>query len=54
MNLTFITAYVSYVYYFLEDLISKFNIIPEISEKDIVDTNGAGDVFVGDKITYLN
>ncbi|KAE9544211.1 hypothetical protein AGLY_001390, partial [Aphis glycines] len=30
----------------MKDLVSTFN-VPEISEEDIVDTNGAGDAFVG-------
>ncbi|KAE9544350.1 hypothetical protein AGLY_001529 [Aphis glycines] len=34
------------IHSFLEDLVSTFN-VPEISEKDIIDTNEAGDAFVG-------
>jgi len=37
------------IHSFLDDLVSTFN-VPEISEEDIVDTNGAGDAFVGGKI----
>ena len=37
------------IHSFLENLISTFN-VTEISAEDIVDTNAAGDVFVGDKI----
>ena len=37
------------IHSFLENLISTFN-VTEISAEDIVDTNGAEDVFVGDKI----
>jgi len=38
---------------FLENIVSTFN-VPKISEEDIVDTNGAGDAFIGGKIIWFN
>lgn len=40
------------VYFVVEGRILHFPVIP-ISEKDIVDTNGAGDAFVGGKYTCV-
>ena len=37
---------------FLDGKITEYPIIP-IKEEDIVDTNGAGDAFVGGEITQL-
>jgi len=40
------------IFTLLEDLVSTFN-VPKISAEDIVDTNGAGDAFVGGKINLI-